>query len=288
MSVTQSHFRFGVNEGTESTHGWHALEDQNPAPGGIPNDTTFLLRFTLQCDGTLQSNVDAEFQYRKNGGTWTQITTGTTNVKAVTTTVFANADNTTKRLSGTGTFESSSQGCTHDGISGGTAFDIVANGNGETECSLQLVGADLAEGDLIEFRLTRDGGTLIDTYSVTPALTVHAQTAQTYDRRRIQQGPFPFPMAFPDRFPSAIPATTVELSGLAAAAAIGALAVAASIDPLLSTGVVGSTAQNSLTPVTTVSLSGVEGTVQQGSLGAPEFALTPSGIAPTEIGRAHV
>lgn len=173
MAVTQSHFRFGVEEGTEASHGWYATEDTNPAvgAGGIPLDTTFLLRFCLQCDGTAQSNVDAEFQFRVNGGTWTQISTSSNFVRAVTTSVFSNAANTTQRLSGTGTFETSSQGCTHDGISGGTAFDIVSNGNGETECSMQLRSADLASGDLVEFRLTRDGGNLL-TYAVTPALTL--------------------------------------------------------------------------------------------------------------------
>lgn len=179
MAVTLSHFRFGLDNGTESTHGWHAAEDTNPA-GGIPQlDTTFLLRFTLQCDATLLSNIDAEFQYRKNGGTWTQITTATTNVKAVTPASWANAANTTKRLSGTGTFETTSQGCTTDGISGGAAFDIVASGNGETECALQLVGADLANADVIDFRLTRDGGILLDTYAVMPTVTVQiAQSKQ--------------------------------------------------------------------------------------------------------------
>src|SRR3990167_2033889 len=119
MAVTQSHFRFGINSGTESSHGWHANEDTNPASGVLGLDSTFLLRFTLQCDATLQSNVDPEFRYSLNGGAWTAITAASSVVRAVTTTVFANAANTTKRLSGTGTFESSSQGCTHDGVSGG-------------------------------------------------------------------------------------------------------------------------------------------------------------------------
>jgi hypothetical protein len=172
VAVTQSHYRFGIDEGTESTHGWHAAEDANPSAGVIPINTTFLLRFCLQCDGTAQSNVDAEFQVRRNGGAYQNITTSSSIVRAVATVAFANGDNTTKRLSGTGTFESSSAGCTEDGVSGGTAFDIVSNGNGETECSLQIVGADVADGDVLEFRLTRDGGTQLDTYAVTPSLTV--------------------------------------------------------------------------------------------------------------------
>lgn len=188
MAVTQSHYRFGVNSGTEATHTWYANEDANPAAGTIPLDTTFLLRFCLQCDGTAQSNVDAEFQVRKNGGAYQNITTSSTIVRAVTTTVFADAANTTKRLSGTGTFETSSAGCTHDGVSGGTAFDIVASGNGETECSMQIRSVDVVNGDLLEFRLTRDGGVVLDTYAVTPAITIQIATSAA---RTLQNYMFP-------------------------------------------------------------------------------------------------
>jgi hypothetical protein len=170
MAVTQSHFRFGIEELAENTHGWHAAEDVN-VKFADPS-RRFLLRLCLQCDGTAQSNIDAEFQYRLNGGSWTNITTSSSIIRAVSTSVFTNGQNTTKRLSGTGTFETSSAGCTHDGISGGTAFDIVASGNGETECSMQLQAADVKDKDVIDFRLTRDGGTLIDTYAVTPSITM--------------------------------------------------------------------------------------------------------------------
>lgn len=179
MAVTLSHYRFGIDELAEATHGWHAAEDANPAAGALAMDTTFLLRFTLQCDATLQNNVDPEFQYRKNGGTWTNLNTTSTNVRAVVAAAFANGDNTTNRLSGTGTFEASSSGCTEDGVSGGATMDIVASGNAETECSMQLRSADLVGGDLLEFRLTRDGGTLLDTYSVVPALIAAGAQSRT-------------------------------------------------------------------------------------------------------------
>lgn len=172
MAISLTHYRFGINELAESTHGWHANEDTNPAAGVIAVDTTFLLRFTSQCDGTALSNVDCEFQVRKNGGAYQNITTSSTIVKAVAATPLTNGGNCTKRLSGTGTFESSGAGQTTDGTSGGTANDIVANGNSETECGLQIVGTDVVSGDVLDFRLTRDGGTLYDTYSVVPSLTV--------------------------------------------------------------------------------------------------------------------
>ena len=177
MALTQSHYRFGIDELAESTHGWHAAEDKNPVAGVIAVNTPFLLRFTIQANATGLTNIDAEFQVRKNGGAYQAITTTSSIVKAVAVAAFANGDNTTQRLSGTGTFEASSAGCTEDGISGGAAFDIVASGNGETECGLQIVGTDVTSWDVLEFRLTRDGGTLLDTYSVIPTLIVNTGTA---------------------------------------------------------------------------------------------------------------
>lgn len=170
MALTLSHYRFGVDELAENTHGWYAAEDTNPASGTIALDTNFLLRFTVQANTTGLSNVDNEFQFRVNGGTWTNITTTSSFVRAVAVTPLTNGGNCTKRLSGTGTFESSGAGQTEDGTSGGTANDIVASGNSETECGLVLRSADLTGGETIEFRLTRDGGTLLDTYSVVPTL----------------------------------------------------------------------------------------------------------------------
>jgi hypothetical protein len=169
MAVSQSHYRFGADSGTESTYPFLAAEDTGIsfAPG-----VTFLLRICLQCDTTLQSNIAPEFQYNRNGAGWNPITTTSSVARAVTTAVFANAANTTKRLSGTGTFEATSQGCTHDGIAGGAQFDIVASGNGETVCAIQLLAPDVVDGDTIQFRLTRDGGILLGSYPVTPTLTV--------------------------------------------------------------------------------------------------------------------
>lgn len=178
MALSQSHYRFGIEELLEATHGWHAAEDANPAQGVIGNGVTFLLRFCVQADATGLVNVDNEFQVRKNGGAYQNITTTSTIVKAVASVAFANGDNCTQRLSGTGTFETTGAGCTEDGSSGGTANDIVNSGNSECECAMQIVGVDVAHGDVLDFRLTRDGGTLLDTYAVTPSLTVDKPASQ--------------------------------------------------------------------------------------------------------------
>lgn len=180
VNLHATHFRFGINELAESTHGWHAAEDANPAQGVIGNDATFLLRFTVQeTGGSIASNTDQQFQCRLNAGAFQDITTTSSIVKAVTTAVFANGADLTKRLSGTGTFESSGDGGTHDGLSGGPQNDIAASGNSETECALQIVGTDVAHNDVIEFRLTSPDFTI--TNDVVPSLTVNEPIAAALD-----------------------------------------------------------------------------------------------------------
>lgn len=175
VNLHTTHFRFGIDELAESTHGWHAAEDVSPGQGVIANDATFLLRFTVQeAGGTAAANVDQQFQCRKNAGAWQNITTASSIVKAVAATALTNAGNCTKRLSGTGTFESTGAGQTEDGLSGGPPNDIAASGNSETECGLQIVGADVAGGDVLDFRLTSPDFAV--TNDVVPSLTVQGAT----------------------------------------------------------------------------------------------------------------
>lgn len=175
VNLHANHFRFGVDELAESTHGWHANEDVSPAQGVIGVDTVFLLRFNVQeTGGTAAGNTDFQFQYNKNSAGWVNVTTTSSVVKAVAAAALTNGSACTKRLSGTGTFESSGAGQTEDGTSGGAANDIAASGCSETECGLQVVGADVAGCDSIQFRLTSPDFAI--TMDVTPTVTVAASS----------------------------------------------------------------------------------------------------------------
>ena len=176
----QRHYRFGVNSGTESTHGWHGDID---TPVVLPTSTSFLLRFAVWEEGAAPVanalNTYQQFQCRKNAGAWQNITTTSTICRAITTTVFTNGQTTTQQLGAHGTFESSNAGCTHDGSSGGNQNDIPASGSSETEACLQLQSADLGSGDVVDFRLTVTYNTSLTTivYDVTPSLTVNEPSA---------------------------------------------------------------------------------------------------------------
>ena len=168
VDLRQTYFRFGRNSGLEASHAWLGNENANIS---FRVETTFLLRFNIQeAGGTAINNVDNQFTYNLNGAGWNNITTTSSVVKAVASNCFSDIAHCTQRLSGTGTFETSASGCTVDGLSGGGVNDIAASGCSETECSLQIVSADVNNGDTIQFRITSPDGTI--TYTVTPTLTV--------------------------------------------------------------------------------------------------------------------
>ena len=171
ISLHQRHYRFGQDNGTESTHTWYGDED---TPVTMQTGQSFLLRIAVWEEGnTAAPNTSNQFQCRRNAGAWQNITTTSTICKAVAVAAFTDAQHCTRRLTAkpTGSFENSGQGCTEDGLSGGSQNDIGANGYSETEAGLQLIGADLATGDTVEFRLVCSPVN-IAVYDVTPSLTV--------------------------------------------------------------------------------------------------------------------
>lgn len=169
MSVSQAHFRFGRNVLAEDTHPWFGDEDANVS---LFRGQSFLIRFCTQATGVGLDNVDCELQCRRNGGAWQNVTTTSGIVRAISTNVFSDRQNCTQRLSGTGTFDTTNQGCSHDGDAGGPQYDIPDNGNVECEFACRVVVLVNQPGDTIDFRLLRDGGQSFDAYDVTPTITV--------------------------------------------------------------------------------------------------------------------
>ena len=103
MALSQAAFRFGIDEGTEATHGWYAAQNTNIT---FPRSTTFLLRFLCQASGGVaHSNIDWQFQYNRNAAGWNNITTSSAVAQATTSVAFIPAEHCTNRLTGgTGTF----------------------------------------------------------------------------------------------------------------------------------------------------------------------------------------
>ena len=213
MAVTLhlAHYRFAADSGSLPSPAWLADID---TPVVLPTQTTFHLRLAIweTTGDTNALNTTQQWQCRKNGGAWQNITTTSTICRAVTTTVFANNASCTPQLLGThGTFDNSNLGCTTDGSSGGSQNDIPMGGSSETIAALQLQSANLASGDVVDFRVTvvySTGSTIV--YDYTPSVTVNdpSESPSASGSRSASRSP----SLSPSGSPSLSPSTSSSLS----------------------------------------------------------------------------
>lgn len=142
----------------------------------ISGNTKVHLRVRVQETGGLSgaSTDDYALQYRKNGGTWTNVTASSSDVQADTTSSLTDGGVTTNRATngladGTGTFVAGEQEEANGVIED---RQLTANNYTEHVWALLLIDADLADGDLLEFRVTLNAGSPGITNSVTPSITI--------------------------------------------------------------------------------------------------------------------
>lgn len=169
MATNQKAFRF-YEDGTES--GSTAIDAQNTSiTRDVSSDSVVLLRLLVEATGIAidtEPDPDWRLQYRKNGGTWTNVTTTSSDVKGYNSSNLTDGGATTNRLTGgTGSFLAGL--ISEDGLADGS--DPQAGQFTEYLFALTVVSADTADADTLDFRLLRDGSTL-DTYTVTPTITV--------------------------------------------------------------------------------------------------------------------
>jgi hypothetical protein len=190
MALNQTAYHFGQESGTEATY--PALAAPN-FPIFYPPGRGLLCRVNAQASGGVaHPNTAFQWRYRLTPkatgtpGAWTDVTTSSNVIGTGSTTVFTNGANCTQRLAGTGTFEASGAGCTHDGSSGGAANDIAANGCSETAIGIQIINADTEVGDLVELRV-ESGGAPLAGYDATPAVRVAANILAIQARDTAEQ-----------------------------------------------------------------------------------------------------
>lgn len=172
-SIDQWEYRGRNDDGSETTATWIAAI--NTGWSRLP-DTVFRVRFGLRNPGTSEWNANGlQLEYRRNGGTWTDVTTTSTVVRAADGSP-ANDVGTSRQLTASGTFADGLY--TEDGHIGWPASNIPAGGTTEHEFAVTIRGVDVVAGDTIELRLTKDDGAALDTYTVAgPAITVASAPA---------------------------------------------------------------------------------------------------------------
>src|SRR3989304_5000971 len=101
-------------------------------------DETFRVRFVMQEVGGTANADTFKLRYSLNGGAYTDVTSASSVVRATLSGQYADHDNTTLLLDGTGTFVAG------DGLESSTSSDsisLAASGNSEVEYSIQIRSA---------------------------------------------------------------------------------------------------------------------------------------------------
>lgn len=166
----QRAYRFRADDGNEAGATWLANENTGLIDVDLGVTDAIRLRIGIQeTAGGANNNVNFTLQYQIGTGAFQNVDSSTTEVIYRTSAHVANQAATTDQLTTpTGTFA----GGAFVSASGSPAvISFNGNDNGENEYSLQLIAADLNDGDTINFRLLGDGAVL-NNYTVTPTLTV--------------------------------------------------------------------------------------------------------------------
>jgi hypothetical protein len=146
---------------------WVAAAD---TPANLQVDINYRVRVRLE-NGSASPGAGFKWQRKRNTGAWADIMTTSSVVKAIASSHFADGDDTIELIGGAGTFKTNNDSADETG-----AFTLptalTAGESIEPELAFQIVGADVANGDSISFRIVLSDGSTLDTYSVTPSVTV--------------------------------------------------------------------------------------------------------------------
>jgi hypothetical protein len=175
-TFTQNSFRFRNNDNGETNASWIANANTNITPTvGAPG---LILRIRIAATQTgTAGTLTGRLYIAKNGGSYAQASaSATTGCRVGTnTTYFADNDATTQQLS-SGTFVAGKMDCA-TGQTTATA-SMATNAVTDHEYEIELVFADLANGDYFDFR-ERNSTTAFGTYTNTGRITVTKNTPPT-------------------------------------------------------------------------------------------------------------
>jgi hypothetical protein len=167
FTLAQTQFRFYA-DGTETAAAALAAQNTNHTIT-VNSNAACQLRVMVDETGGVAggSTDDYQLQVSKNAGAYADVTSSSADVRGYDSASLTAGGATTSRLTGgTGTFGAGD--VAEDGLC--TDRAVPSSGYMEILYSLEVVAADVADADTLDFRVLRNGATV--TYSVTPRLTV--------------------------------------------------------------------------------------------------------------------
>ena len=167
-------FRVRNDDGSETTATWLAGESCNYA--GIFPLKNYRLRITIDSTGSTSAADGFHLWFSQNGAAYTRVGTGAgTAVNSALSSNFADGANTTRQLTLFQSFDTTNLGMDEDGLI--TSQTITKANSYEFEFCILFAayGSVNRPGDTFDFRIYLDDGvTPINTYTVTPRLTLCA------------------------------------------------------------------------------------------------------------------
>lgn len=147
-NLVQTAFRFRNDDGSETTATWRQIESVTDI---TPVDTTFRVRIQVEENATGSGSCGGQLQVALGAaGSFQNVTTSSTIAKAVSSANVSDGTATTNQL--TNVYAAGQAGGTisTDGLA--TAVTLSATA-AEFEFVVQIVGADVNDGDLLTFRI---------------------------------------------------------------------------------------------------------------------------------------
>ena len=150
---------------------WRANLNTDITGLNVDSDVPLRLRYEIKITVAPATTPAFKWQYRKNGGTWTDITAASSNVKTLNSANFADGDDVISQLLGTEAYNSSNAAAEETSGTFTMPNDFLVGTVIETEIAVTIISADLANLDDLDFRIVKSNATVLDTYTQTATLT---------------------------------------------------------------------------------------------------------------------
>jgi hypothetical protein len=140
-------------------------------------DTDYGVSIRVENSGGATTEDTYKWQYKKGAGSWTDISSSSSVVKASATADFANGADVAEYITGSGTYVTNNNAALDTTGSLTLAAVLGASNSFESHLNFQIVSADVADEDVIYLRIVYEAGTAFDSYGTAdtniPAITVN-------------------------------------------------------------------------------------------------------------------
>jgi hypothetical protein len=140
-------------------------------------DTDYGVSIRVENSGSATTEDTYKWQYKKNSGSWTDVSSSSSVLKAYATSDFANGDDVPEYITGSGTYVTNNNAALDTAGSLTLAAVLGAGYSFESHLNFRIVSGDVVDGDIIYLRIVEEDGTALDSYGTSdtniPAITVN-------------------------------------------------------------------------------------------------------------------